>query len=138
LRGAAVASGLRLAAAEGAAASGVTRAIEAILDGFLASPLPATLARASILAREVPFLHAEGPDRVIRGYCDLVYRDAGGDVVVADYKTDRLDGESDVAAAVERHRPQLDAYRRALATALPEETVRAEILFVRTGRIERL
>jgi len=63
--------------------------------------------------------------------CDLVYRDERGAVVAADYKTDRPDGEP--GAAAERYRPQMQIYVEALRRALPGETVRAEILFVRTG-----
>ena len=107
-----------------------------ILEGFLASPLPARLARSEILAREMPVIVQDEGGATWIGSCDLVCRGGDGAIVIADYKTDLLDGEPSEAAG--RYREQMEIYRRALARALPGATVRAEILFVRTGTVTPL
>ena len=120
---------------DGAVSSGlrarVTEATGGIVDEILRSPLPARLASRSILGREVPLIFRDEEGVTWSGVCDLVYRDERGAVVAADYKTERLDGEP--GAAAERYRPQMQLYVEALRRALPGETVRAEILFVRSG-----
>ena len=107
------------------------REIARILDGFLGSGLPARLAGATILGREVPVLFGGEDETTWSGACDLIYRDPSGGVVVADYKTDVVAG--DPREAAERYRPQVGVYREAVSRAMPGEKVRAEILFVRTG-----
>jgi ATP-dependent helicase/nuclease subunit A len=104
---------------------------DAIVEEFLRSPLPRHLADANVLGREVPILFKDDTGITWSGACDLVYRDAGGRVVVADYKTERLDGDPAIAAT--RHRRQMEIYLEAFRRALPGEAVRAEILFVRAG-----
>ncbi len=128
----------RLAEERGSAGRGaagrageVARAAEEIVAGFLASPLPARLASVEILGREVPILYRDEEGTTWLGACDLIYRDRDGTTVVADYKTDRVEG--DPAAAAERYRAQMAVYLEALRRALPGKPVRGEILFLRTG-----
>ncbi len=127
----------------------------AILDGFLASPLRGELAarleaqpegwRSGALGglREMPFVQesvaatsagGNGASCWL-GACDLVYQDEDGTVVVADYKTDRVEG--DPAAAARKHEPQLAIYagaiRQAVRSLAPPPRIRAEVLFVRHG-----
>ncbi len=69
----------------------------------------------------------------------VVVRDAGGAVqsaTIVDFKTDRVSTEGDVAAAVERHRGQLDAYRRAVAqlTGLAPGAVATRLVFTALRR----
>ncbi|MEK7744016.1 MAG: 3'-5' exonuclease, partial [Elusimicrobiota bacterium] len=64
----------------------IARECRLILESFLRGEAARKLARAEILGREVPFVHAEG-GRVVRGTMDLLYR-LDGAVVVADYKTE--------------------------------------------------
>jgi len=109
----------------------VTEETGGIVDEILRSPLPARLASRSILGREVPLIFRDEEGVTWSGVCDLIYRDERGQVVAADYKTERLDG--DPGSAAERYRPQMQLYVEALRRALPGETVRAEILFVRSG-----
>jgi ATP-dependent helicase/nuclease subunit A len=120
---------------DGAVSSGlrarVTEETGGIVDEILRSPLPARLASRSILGREVPLIFRDERGVTWSGVCDLIYRDERGQVVAADYKTERLDG--DPGPAAERYRPQMRLYVEALRRALPGETVRAEILFVRSG-----
>jgi ATP-dependent helicase/nuclease subunit A len=105
---------------------------ERVLAAFEASPLAARLATLEILGREVPMLFGEDQAHW-RGAIDLLYRDAGGAIVVADYKTDATDDD-----AIARHREQLGVYVRAVRRAMPGERVRAELWMLRTGRVIRL
>jgi ATP-dependent helicase/nuclease subunit A len=59
-----------------------------ILAKFFKSAPFKELAKAEILARELPFLIPRG-EQIVQGVIDLVYR-AGGKVYVADYKTDKV------------------------------------------------
>jgi len=102
-----------------------------IVDEILRSPLPARLSSLSILGREVPLLFKDGQGVTWSGVCDLIYRDEQGRIVAADYKTERLEEEPGPAA--ERYRAQMQVYVEALRRALPDETVRGEIIFVRPG-----
>ncbi|MEK7799924.1 MAG: PD-(D/E)XK nuclease family protein, partial [Acidobacteriota bacterium] len=80
---------------------------------------------------EVPLLFRDGQGVTWSGVCDLVYRDEDSGIVVADYKTERL--EEEPRSAAERYRAQMLVYVEALRRALPAETVRGEIIFVRPG-----
>ena len=51
--------------------------------------------------------------------------------MAADYKTERVDGEAETAAR--RYLPQIRIYVEALRRAAPEERVRGEVVFVRSG-----
>lgn len=59
-----------------------------ILEKFFKSPPFRELAKAEILARELPFVIPRG-GRIVQGVIDVIYR-AAGKVYVADYKTDKL------------------------------------------------
>jgi ATP-dependent helicase/nuclease subunit A len=99
------------------------------MAAFEASPLAARLASLDVLGREVPLLLDEGDTRW-RGVIDLIYREADGTVVVADYKTD-----TSAAGAVQRHATQLSVYVRALQRAMPGTRIRAELWMLRTGNV---
>ena len=131
------------AESEGSADLARRRAAE-VLEGLLAGRCLATLAaRASdVVARELPLLvPAGGHDpavSVILGVADLVYR-RNGRVVVADYKTDALRDDAEIAARAEHYRPQLDLYARAVGQALDvAEPPVAEIWFLSADRIVEL
>jgi len=90
--------------------------------------------------RELPFALRRG-DAVVSGSVDrlVVRRDANGQAVdaeVLDFKTDRVEGEDGLARRVAHYRPQLLAYRAAVARlfGVPESRVRARLLFVVLGR----
>jgi ATP-dependent helicase/nuclease subunit A len=103
----------------------------AIVEAFLAGPLPRRLAGLEVLGREVPILFRDAEGATWTGACDLLYREAGGTLVVADYKTDRIEGDPVAAAAA--YREQVAVYLEAVRRVFPESPVRAEILFLRTG-----
>src|SRR5690606_3163596 len=93
-------------------------------------------ARATV-EREISFLHrAQG--RLVEGVIDRVVllRESGRVIAaqVLDYKTDSLEdgGTAALTARVEHYRPQMEAYRDAVAAwyRLPLERVTARLLFL--------
>jgi ATP-dependent exoDNAse (exonuclease V) beta subunit len=96
---------LELAAAHGLALDAEQVAdVAAQVAAFAGSPLCARLAAARHVRREAAFafaLEADGGGPLISGFVDALAREPGGDVLVVDYKTDRL-GDEDPAALVER------------------------------------
>ena len=95
-----------------------------------------------ILGREVPFCASppsedDGPVGAVAGTVDMIYRDPqNGEVVVVDYKTDRV-APGDAEARANDHSDQLGAYRDAVARALGEP-VRGELWFLHADRIVTL
>ncbi|HSN56742.1 MAG TPA: PD-(D/E)XK nuclease family protein, partial [Candidatus Sulfomarinibacteraceae bacterium] len=97
----------------------------------------------AVVARELPvFLEAPVDDgtSVVSGAVDLVYTDPDdGRLVVADYKTDAVATDAEVADRVERYRPQLATYADALQRALElDEPPHTELWFLDADRIVRL
>ena len=95
--------------------------------------------------RELPFLHRL-PDGILQGYIDrLVLLEEEGRVVAAevlDFKTDQID-ESDAQALedrIARYRPQIDAYREAVAGryGLEMEQVSGKLLVLRLGLVREV
>lgn len=90
--------------------------------------------------RELPFLHRQG-EGLLQGYIDrLVLLEEEGRVVeaeVLDFKTDLMDASvaRGLAARVEHYRPQIDAYREAVAARyrLDPGQVSGTLLFLRVG-----
>jgi ATP-dependent exoDNAse (exonuclease V) beta subunit len=105
-----------------------------ILEAFLASDLPDRLAGVERLGGEVPLLvRSEESSRVFRGNIDLVYRNGDGELVVADYKTDR---DTDPSELRDSYAPQLAIYADAVQRVfgLPERP-RMELWLLRAGRV---
>jgi ATP-dependent exoDNAse (exonuclease V) beta subunit len=94
-----------------------------------------------VVARELPVLLPPGEgDAVgfVAGAVDLLYRDPEtGELVVADYKTDRVESEAEVAEKVRDYggqgRVYVEAVQRALGLSQPP---RFELWFLHAGRIE--
>jgi ATP-dependent exoDNAse (exonuclease V) beta subunit len=97
---------------------------------------------AGALHRELPVLlpasEQDAPVGYISGVVDLVYRDPEtGEIVVADYKTDRIEGETELREAARRYAPQGAVYQRALREGLRlDYTPRFELWFLHADRIE--
>ena len=98
-----------------------------------------------VVAGELPvLLWAEGSDEalnaVVSGIVDLVYRDPDdGRLVVADYKTDRVDGEAELEERRRVYEPQVRTYARALSKALAlDHEPHTELWFLGSDRIVRL
>lgn len=115
-----------------------------------APAIAAALSRAGYptgarVERELPFLHRI-PDGILQGYIDrLVIVEEGGRVVgaeVLDFKTDQLDGSDPgaVEAKVADYRPQIDAYRTAVAGRyrLELSAVSGKLLFLRPGLVREV
>lgn len=130
---------------EGAAAEAGSRLAE-ILDRLADGRCQHVLSSvaSTILGREIaivaPPQEDRGPTGAITGFVDLVYRDPDdGRVVVADYKTDAVEGEDAVAERVRIHEPQVRAYARALHDALNlDYEPYVELWFLAADRIVRL
>ncbi len=97
-----------------------------------------------VVARELPvMLWSEEPGlpgAVVSGLVDLVYRDPDdGRVVVADYKTDRIDGAEALAERAGVYEPQVRTYASALRDALDlDHEPHVELWFLAADRIVRL
>ncbi len=94
------------------------RRVRALLERFVGGALGAHFRslRGHLVARELPTLASapldgEGPVGFYAGAIDLVHLDpATGEVVVVDFKTDRIVDEAALQARVEAYRLQLDHY----------------------------
>jgi len=98
----------------------------------------------SIVARELPVLLApsalpasdDAPVGFVSGAIDLLYRDEGGQYVVADYKTDEAESEVKLAELAAKYAPQGAAYTRAVQLALGLTTApRFELWFLQAGEV---
>ncbi|MDX6769685.1 MAG: UvrD-helicase domain-containing protein [Elusimicrobiota bacterium] len=108
-----------------AAASGEAKRV---LSAFLASGAARDLAKAEILARELPLAHARD-GAVARGAADLVLREKGR-LVVVDFKSEAVKDAAAAAAARARHAAQGRAYCAALKAAWGQEA-EFRVLFLR-------
>jgi ATP-dependent exoDNAse (exonuclease V) beta subunit len=97
-----------------------------------------------VLARELPVVlsseRTDAPRAVVSGSVDLLYRDPDdGRLVVADYKTDRLEGEEALEARTAVYEPQVRTYAHALRQALAlDHEPHVELWFLAADRIVRL
>ena len=99
-----------------------------------------------VVARELPVLLPPGsaggaaddrPVGFVSGAVDLLYRDPeNGDLVVADYKTDRVESPAELADRAGAYASQAAAYARAVQEALGlAEPPRAELWFLWPGEV---
>ncbi|MCP4896338.1 MAG: UvrD-helicase domain-containing protein [bacterium] len=99
---------------------------------------------SNVVARELPILVPphESDDALgfIAGSIDLVYRDPDcGHLVVADYKTDRIEAEAEITEKCDGYLPQLETYAMALQRALDlAEKPMTELWFLDADRIVQL
>ncbi len=128
-----------------AAAGEATQRLEKLLDGLCRGGILERLAELApaIVARELPVFLRPAEDSgtsVISGAVDLVYRDPEDSrLVIADYKTDAVATDAEIADRVERYRPQLEIYARALEQALGlDHRPHTELWFLEVDRIVRL
>ena len=98
--------------------------------------------KRQVLGREVPLLLQGGPPPAaawayVSGSIDLLYRDPrSGELVIVDYKTDRVVDDAALAARVAEHLPQGRLYQRALQQALGLVVApRFELWFLAAGRV---
>ncbi|MBK6848691.1 MAG: UvrD-helicase domain-containing protein [Proteobacteria bacterium] len=119
-------------------------AASALLDRLRSSPLFERLRQLAdhVLGREVPVLWRGAAAQAealayVSGSIDLLYRDPlTHELVIVDYKTDRVGDEAELAARVAEHLPQGRRYQQALLQALELTTPpRFELWFLGAGRI---
>ena len=97
-----------------------------------------------VLSRELPVLlwsEEDGaPGAVVSGIVDLVYRDPeDGRLVVADYKTDRIEDADALAERTRVYEPQVRIYARALQEALDlDHEPHTELWFLDADRVVRM
>ncbi len=73
-------------------------------------------------------------DRVLEGFIDLLYEAPSGELVVVDYKTDGVRGDSDADEAVGRYRLQAAAYALAVSRSLGRPVERCVFVFANPTR----
>ena len=74
----------------------------------------------------------DGPSPVVmEGIIDLLYQDDEGQMVILDYKTDRVRNEADVAAKMKYYRYQGAAYAVAVEQATGKTVKSVQFLFIR-------
>lgn len=104
-----------------------------MLTDFFASPLGVRLLAAERVEREWAFTcrmtDHQGQEMLLQGVIDCCFMEKGKWVLV-DYKTD---SPRDVAAVLDKHRPQLDYYARALGTITKTEVGERVLYLVRAG-----
>ena len=117
----------------------------AVLAAFLASPLGQRLLAAEVVEREwrfnlrMPAREAvpdapETSEIIVQGSVDLCFLENGKWVLV-DYKTDRADDEQ---ALLERYRPQLALYAKALERITGREVAESDVCLVTAGKTLRV
>jgi ATP-dependent helicase/nuclease subunit A len=115
-----------------AAAEGVP-ARRAEIESLVRAAIASDVVRAAVAGgrywREV-FVAAPVGETLVEGYIDLLYEGPHG-LVVVDYKTDSVDGEDDLSAAVARYRLQGAAYAVALERTLSRPVAECLFLFAR-------
>jgi ATP-dependent exoDNAse (exonuclease V) beta subunit len=113
--------------------------VEEMLERFAAGSLVRRLTQLAshVVGREIPLLAAPaqgdgGPVACYSGAIDLLYRDpATGEMVVADFKTDRLEGTDELAARAEAYWSQEELYARAVQEASASDSPpRRELWFL--------
>jgi ATP-dependent helicase/nuclease subunit A len=115
-----------------------------LLTRFAAGPCGARFRAIAehIVARELPVLipptDPDGPVGCATGAIDLLYRDPGtAEFVVADYKTDHVESDAEIAQHIAAYHVQGAHYVRAVREALQLDTPpRFELWFLHPGRIE--
>ncbi|MCZ6798867.1 MAG: UvrD-helicase domain-containing protein, partial [Nitrospirae bacterium] len=124
-------------------AQAIQRELTHIFQVFGKSSVYAKLQQVEILGRELPFMvpwrqqgvsinDAINQGMILEGVVDLVYR-LDGEIWVADYKTDRVNSHS-ISEWAERYNEQLRKYQQAIAQVLGVNSVRGEVIFLRTGQ----
>jgi ATP-dependent exoDNAse (exonuclease V) beta subunit len=102
--------------------------------------------RAGVLEvlREEEFsmiISEDGVETMLNGSIDRLVLEKEGEVVVRaeviDYKTDRAEGDAQLAERAEHHRAQLETYRSAVAKryVLDDEQISMKLVFLAPGRV---
>lgn len=113
---------------------------------FLQSPLAARIRRSESVRREYrfsllrpvrEFANVDADDAVLlQGVVDCFFEE-GGELVVVDFKTDRV-SRDDLAERAAHYRPQLEAYSMALARVTGKRVKEKLLYFFSAGEEVRL
>ncbi len=118
-------------------APALATSLRRLASSDLARRLEAAGGTGRILARELPLAFREG-DTITTGTIDLLYEGEDGALVVADYKTDRI--EDEIADRIADYAGQGRVYRDAVAAAFAgeEKQVRFELWFLDADLVKRV
>jgi len=103
--------------------------IEKLVGAVLSDPLMDRARAATLIEREYPFYLKLG-DTMVQGVIDLVFRDAEGNGVVVDYKSNDLAAPGRLATLTELYRPQIELYALAAKQAGLVEPNEATLYFL--------
>ena len=104
----------------------------------ISSPLWKRMQKSEKALVETPFsirVEHENQPKIISGAIDLAFREPDG-WVIADYKTDKTDGNLD--SLIDYYRPQVEMYKRLWQEMSGEKVKEAGLYFVDTGQWARL
>ncbi|HTL34971.1 MAG TPA: 3'-5' exonuclease, partial [Kofleriaceae bacterium] len=110
-------------------ASDESARIEKLVGAVLSDPLMDRARAATLIEREYPFYLKLG-DTMVQGVIDLVFRDAKGNGVVVDYKSNDLAAPGRLATLMELYRPQIELYSLAVKQAGLVEPNEATLYFL--------
>ncbi len=108
----------------------VQRELEEIFHVFFNSSAYEELKSSHILGREIPLLIPWG-DQIMEGVMDVLY-EKDGELYVADYKTDRVQGR-DLSEVVQGYRHQAQIYSEAVRRCVQREVAGFKIFLLRLG-----
>ena len=108
--------------------------IARLANRALRSPAVVAGLRAPQLWSEIPVAASLDTPRgpvVMEGIIDLLYRDHDGQLVILDYKSDRVDSDAAVEVKLDHYRMQGAAYAAAVERATGDSVKAVQFLFVR-------
>jgi ATP-dependent helicase/nuclease subunit A len=103
-----------------------------ILAAFVDSEAYDEIKQSHVLGREIPFCHALPNDAMMRGTMDILFQATDGELVVGDYKTDRLRKGETPQSHARRFAPQAAAYVAAVEKALGKRP-QFKLIYLREG-----
>ena len=112
------------------AAAEVTRLIRVALDSASVREAVASDRYWRELYVAAPIAAGDGDEVLVEGFIDLLYETAEGELVVVDYKTDALQDDEAVEAALERYQLQGATYVLALEASLGRSVSACRFLFL--------
>ena len=78
-------------------------------------------------------MNPNAPDNekiVVQGMVDVYYETQNGEIIIADYKTDKVNNITELVA---KYKPQLNYYKIALEKALGKKVIKKYLVFLDIG-----
>jgi|GEM_PF-6225573 len=110
----------------------IRKEILGILLPFVSSPVYVEIKSSKVLVKECPFFYKEA-ERIYHGVIDLICEDGRGEIIIYDFKTDKI-GKDEIEAVVKRN--YLEAckiYSRAIYNLMGKKPQRFSFVFLRLG-----